>query len=370
MKDILAKLVALPTTSDNPQANHQAIGYIDRSLSQRGLFVKRHEWGSHESLVATTRPTKTPKIMLAGHIDVVPGPQHMYQLTEKGDKLYGRGVQDMKFAIAAFLQLVDDIQDDLDKYDFGIMITSDEETSGQYGTKKLLEVGYRPQICVLPDGAENWALEQSCKGVMWVVATASGTAAHGSRPWEGESAIEKMLSFLHDVRHDLFSNQGPDTNTCNVSIIKGGNTFNQISDSCQVDIDIRFTSREEQDKIVSHIAELAKTHQVNYELRLNDAAVNIDLADPLVAAYIRSFEKIIGLPLKTMRSHGSSDARYFAGYDIPTLVMYPPSGGYHSDCEWIDTKAFYQFRDLLQDYLDQNAKTPESSQLRQTAKCR
>lgn len=370
MKDILSKLIELPTTDNNPTARHQAIEYIARFLRERGLFVKRYQWGEYESLIATTRQTKTPKIMLAGHVDVVPGPTNMFKLTEQDGKLCGRGVQDMKFAIAMFMQLVEDLKNNLSEYDLGLMITSDEEVGGQNGTKKLLEIGYHPQICVLPDGAQNWALEQSCKGVMWIVATASGIAAHGSRPWEGESAIEKMLSFLHDVRHDLFSDQGPDTNTCNVSIIKGGNTFNQISDSCQVDIDIRFTSREEQRKIISHITELAKTHGVNYKLKLNDAAVNIDLADPLVAAYISSFEKIIGQPLTTMRSHGSSDARYFAGYDIPTLVMYPPSGGYHSDCEWIDIKAFYQFRDLLQDYLDQNAKTPESSQLRQIAKCR
>lgn len=355
MKDILADLIAFPTVSGNHEANHQALDYIEHFLRERGLLVKRHEWGGFESLVATTRPTKTPRIMLAGHIDVVPAPPRFFQLEERDGRFYGRGTCDMKFAIAAYLQLVDDIQDDLESYDFGIMITTDEELGGRDGVKALLHEGYRAEAFVLPDGGDSWALEQSAKGIIWVTATASGASAHGSRPWEGQSAIEKMMLFLQAVQRDLFAEQNDDTSTINIGAIHGGSAVNQVADVCTADIDMRPLNKEDQAKILGRLSELSAEYDVNYEIRLNDSPIEIDMADPYVVAYAQSVENAIGRPMGTMKSNGGSDARYIAAYDIPTLVGYPTGGGRHSDDEWIDADGFYKFRDVLDDYLNRVA---------------
>jgi acetylornithine deacetylase/succinyl-diaminopimelate desuccinylase-like protein len=68
-----------------------------------------------------------------------------------------------------------------------------------------------------------------------------------------------------------------------------------------------------------------------------------------------------------MKSNGGSDARYLADYDIPTLITYPTGGGRHSDDEWLEVKSFYQFRDVLQDYLAKTARlapTPDENRLK------
>src|SRR5438876_614410 len=152
MRDILADLIAFPTVSGNLAASHEALDYIEHSLAQHGLHIQRHSWNGYPSLVATTQHTKNPRVLLAAHLDVVPAPPELFKLTKRGGKFYGRGTCDMKFAIAAYLQLIDDLSEDLNAYDLGIMITADEEIGGKDGVKALLEKGgYRADVCVLPD---------------------------------------------------------------------------------------------------------------------------------------------------------------------------------------------------------------------------
>ncbi len=364
---IFADLVAFPTVSGNQETTHQAFEYIDHFLRERGLYVQRHEWGGFESLVATTQPTKKPRVMLAAHLDVVPAPPRLFKLEERDGKFYGRGTCDMKFAIAAYLQLVEDLREKLHLYDFGIMITADEEIGGRDGMKSLLESGYRAQAFVLPDGGDNWALEQAAKGVLWVIATASGQSAHGSRPWEGESAIEKMMLFLQAAQRGLFAEQNDNTSTLTIGTLHGGSAVNQVPDVCTANMDIRSLNQEEHGKIINRLNELSQQYDVSIELHLNDPPISIDMADPFVVAYAKSVEKITGRPMETMKSNGGSDARHIAPYNVPILIGYPNGGGRHSEEEWIEIKSLFQFKDVLQDYLAQTAattSTPEFDALR------
>jgi acetylornithine deacetylase/succinyl-diaminopimelate desuccinylase-like protein len=360
IKDIFADLISFPTVSNDRRANNDALDYIETFLGARGMHIRRFEQNGRESLVATTRQTKKPRILLAAHIDVVPGAPIMFKLQERDGKFYGRGVCDMKFAIAAYLQLIDDLQGSLHTYDLGIMITSDEEVGGRDGTKMLLDkIGYRSEVCVIPDGGDNWALEREAKGLLWAVITTSGISAHGSRPWEGASAIEKMMNFLRTVQYDLFSEQNDQTSTCNIGTIQGGKAVNQVADVCSANLDIRPVDREAQANIISHLNKLGKQYDVGIEYHLNDSPIDIDLNDPYVIAYVESVEKAIGRPIEFMKSNGGSDARYFAGYDIPTLTGYPTGGGRHSDSEWLEVESFYQFNDALHDFIERTAKVTD-----------
>lgn len=351
IKQTLADLVAFPTTEDNPEARRQAIDYIEKSLSNHLTYVKRYEWNGFESLYAAPRAGKTPKVLLAAHIDVVTGQPEQFKLTAKDGNLYGRGVSDMKFAVAAYLTLLDELED-INAYDFGILITSDEEIGGYNGVKKFVEGGLMPQVVILPDGGANWTLEQSAKGMIRPYFTARGIPMHGSRTWEGESAIEKMMNFLRQVQYDVFPEQGPETSTFNVGRIEGGNVFNQISDICTADVDIRPLNSAEAERILAKIDRIARDNDVTYELLLNESAMEIDLGDPLVKTFIASTEKVLGRPIKTMRSYAGSDARHWAPYNIPTLVMYPESGEHHGDHEWLSEEALHQFKSIVIDYLN------------------
>ena len=360
IKQLLADLVAFPTTEDNPEARREAMDYIEDILRKYLPHVQRYEWNGFESLYAAPTKTKTPKVLLAAHVDVVVGQPEQFKLVAKDGNLYGRGVSDMKFAVAGYLAMLNEL-DDVSKYDFGILITSDEEIGGYNGVKKFVDDGYLPQIVVLPDGGGSWTLEQAAKGMIRPYFTARGIPMHGSRTWEGESAIEKMMNFLRQVQYDLFPEQGPETNTFNVGRIEGGNVFNQISDICTADVDIRPVDNTEAKRILAKMDKIARDNDVTYELLLNESAIQINLDDPLVKAFIASVEKVLGRPIQTMRGLAGSDARHWAPHNIPTMVMYPESGEHHGDHEWLSEEALHHFKDIVIDYLNAVALSPQTT---------
>ncbi|MFC3847312.1 succinyl-diaminopimelate desuccinylase [Helicobacter baculiformis] len=94
-------------------------------------------------------PTKTPlHFCFAGHIDVVPVSQGWqydpFGGVVHGDFLYGRGAQDMKGGIAAFVCALRDVcatlKEDAPPLILSILLTSDEEGEAQFGTQYILEV--------------------------------------------------------------------------------------------------------------------------------------------------------------------------------------------------------------------------------------
>src|SRR5215217_5045344 len=50
-----------------------------------------------------------PRILLHGHADVVPGEERQFEPYEQDGELYGRGVYDMKGALAAMMYAVSDL---------------------------------------------------------------------------------------------------------------------------------------------------------------------------------------------------------------------------------------------------------------------
>jgi succinyl-diaminopimelate desuccinylase len=189
----LATLVAMPTISDDIIANDMAMDYIQAYVAERGVYCKRYRFKGHSALLASTQPNNllTPKVLLSGHTDVVTGDEGLFTLTAKGDKLFGRGVYDMKFALAGYLQIIDELKDNLSSYDLGLMITSDEEISS-VSVHELVKKGLKPQVCIMPDStAPGWDIETVAKGFWRFDLIAEGRTAHGARPWEGESASLK-----------------------------------------------------------------------------------------------------------------------------------------------------------------------------------
>src|SRR5262249_52817524 len=78
------------------------------------------------------------------------------------------------------------------------------------------------------------------KGSLQAAISTAGRAAHSAYPEQGESAIEKLLDVLNDIRgidwpgNDVFG----DT-TCNIGIVSGGKRANVIPDAAQATIQIR-----------------------------------------------------------------------------------------------------------------------------------
>jgi succinyl-diaminopimelate desuccinylase len=362
MKNILADLVAMRTISDDIAANEQALDYIQSYLEERGMIGKRYVINGHGAYVASTRTDNlmNPKILLAAHVDVVPGSDAVFTLKHENGKVLGRGVYDMKSAAAAYLQVVDDIQDSLTDYDFGIMITTDEELGGKEGvngTLGLIDAGHRAEICVLPDGGRNWQIERLAKGAWRFYLKAGGKSAHGSRPWQGDSAAYKLVDALYAIKQ-LFIGEGPETDTLNIGVIHGGTADNQIPDYMEAEIVIRILSEENLTEKRAAVAKICEQYGVYTEDRLVKHPFVTDTDLPLIQTFMQCVEQVTGNPSLPCISYAASDAPHFQTVGIPCIVTYPLGGMHHSEEEWIDESVLADFPNIIHAYLDKTAKQP------------
>ncbi len=359
MEDLLAKLVSMPTITDDTVANNLALDYLEDYFAQRSLHVERFESKGHGSLIATIKPgTKQAKVMLYGHIDVVPASEQGFTLRRNGDKLFGRGVLDMKFAIAAYMRVVDQLQERLDDYDFAIMITSDEEYGGRDGINSipdLLAKGYRSEVCIMPDGGRAWDVEAVAKGYWRFDLIATGRTAHGSRPWEGDSASLKLIQALHELRLK-FKDHGPDTDTLNVGKIHGDGTYNQVPSTMTAQIEIRLATDEAYQTNKTFVDTLCQKYGLTTRTRTQQQPLRQNIGHPLLQAFMQSITEVTGHRSKPCLSLAASDASYFNDVGIPCALTYLPGGEHHSENEWISGKALEMMPEVILRYLDTVAK--------------
>lgn len=365
MNENLVRLVEFPTFTEDQQANREALGYVGEYLTTRGMNVYYHEFNGFRSMVATTRPNvKDSPVMLASHMDVV-AVSSMDELRphQDGDRLYGRGMLDMKFNIDTSMSIVDDLASEgvLDDYDFSIAITTDEETGGYFGTQKLLEAGYSPKVCILPDGGDNWQMQVSSKGYShYNVAVLDGKTAHSRAPWDGNNAIERLLATQGAI-YTLFPNKpdmGPDTNTISLNVINGGSVVNQVPNSAEMLLDARFYSAEEMKRIHQAMGRICLEHGAVLSTLAEGAPANFDIESKYLAPFAKLIQQETGIAVVGSRTLGSSDARFYAQKGIPVISLYPTGGDHHSDKEWISATALSQYKRVVRQYLDQFARVP------------
>lgn len=348
LQNILADLVAFRTVTGNYEQAAELLSYV---RAQTNGNMHESDFVSHDfpSLILSTQKTTRPKVTLQAHIDVVPGDDGQFRLVHDGDKLYGRGVYDMKFALACYIKLVQELGPRLNTYDFALMLTSDEEVGGAHGVKALIDHGYQTDVCILPDGGDNWQIEERAKGTWHVALHAEGLAAHGSRPWEGNNAAAKLVSALHAIQ--TLNTDKPNDTTVAITQIQSGKSVNQIPESALATLDIRFMTMQAYESIHHQLATLAKQHHCQLETLLLLEPIQHSIKDPFIDDFITTAKQTLGQHLVSTLSFGATDGRYFVAQGTPVIVIRPVGGGQHSADEWISQQSLETFYQILKQYI-------------------
>jgi succinyl-diaminopimelate desuccinylase len=353
--DVLAKLVSYESVDGKNDQTTALFGYLYDYLDQKGLNTELIHRNGTPSIFASTQSTKTPKVILQAHMDVVPDRPENFTMTEYEGKVYGRGVFDMKFAAACYLTLIDELGDSLRDYDFGLMLTSDEEIGGEDGVGYLLEEGYGGEVCLLPDGGDDWQIEASCNGVWIIRLVANGTSAHGSRPWEGDNAIDKLIDAIAEIK-GLFKEIRRGESSITASTISATGAVNQVPDRAEATLDIRFKSLDESDAYQGAISLIIENRGLELDVVAESPCGLLDLQNEHVINFMHVAGRFLGHPIEKNHSLGASDARYFAAHNIPTIIIRPPGGGHHGSGEWIDKAGLLKFHELIKEYVTTVAK--------------
>ena len=235
---------------------------VERFLKdQPHLTVRRHG----DTIVASTDFGRERRVILAGHLDVVPVIDNFPpRWLEPGDPLirgdvaaafphdrvmWGRGATDMKASDAVMLYLAAVLDDATvrPRYDLTYVFYDHEEVVAEKnGLRKVVEAHpdwIRGDFAIIGEPTDC-GIEGGCNGTMRFDVVAHGTAAHSARAWMGDNAIHKAGEILRrlaayepaDVPVDgLTYREG-----VNATLISGGKGTNVIPDECRVHVNYRF----------------------------------------------------------------------------------------------------------------------------------
>lgn len=343
-------LVRMKTTADRLEELTRSVDYVEKFFQGSSVIIKRYESGGKPSIVISTQETLSPDIMLVGHLDVVPAPDELFEPRYEGNKMFGRGVCDMKSECVVLMQILKDLAAQENPPNIALMLTTDEEIGGFDGVNHLVnDVGYRCQVAIVPDGGQAPDdIVLMNKGILLLRLTAHGKTGHGSRPWLGENAIDKILAAYNRVQTLIPAKATADDfwyHTCNIGLIQGGEAANQIAGEATCDLDIRYTeeitSKELLEKIEQVVGDL-----VEVSVRVSGEPIYTDQHDPFVKTYASCAQDVLGIHPTFNKHCGSNDGRFFTALGIPIIVSRPTSGDQHSPHEWLDMTSVSVFHEI------------------------
>lgn len=185
---------------------------------------------------------ETPRVWLSTHMDTVPP---YIPPTEDDEKIYGRGACDAKGIIASQITAAERLRKEgID--DIGLLFTVEEERAST-GAKaaNLHPLAAKCEFLINGEPTDN-DLAIGSKGTFRLNIKTTGKAAHSAYPEMGESAIEKLLDILDDVRHTRLPNdEFFGETTVNIGTIEGGMALNVIPPSADAGLAIRLTTKRE-----------------------------------------------------------------------------------------------------------------------------
>ena len=220
MLSLLADLVAIESVANEESPAQELMA--DR-MASLGLEVdawsidfdelRRHpaytsdvERAGGRGVVGTLRGGDGPTLILNGHVDVVPAGESErwtrapFELTREGDRLFGRGVVDMKGQLCAALFSAQAIRDSGIRLDGSLQIQSViGEEDGGAGTLATILRGHRGDAAVVVEPTD-FMVAPAQAGALSFRVTVPGLAAHGALREEGVDPVEKFIPIFRAIR--------------------------------------------------------------------------------------------------------------------------------------------------------------------------
>jgi len=175
-----------------------------------------------------------PLVVLSTHIDTVPP---FIPSREDEARIHGRGACDAKGIVAAQVFAAQRLREE-GRGHLGLLFVVGEE-DGSQGAQAANSLPNRCRYLINGEPTESHQATGG-KGVLRVTIEAAGRTAHAAYPELGESAIEKLLDVLQDLRAASWPVSellGPTTH--NIGVIGGGIKPNVVPDAASAEVMFR-----------------------------------------------------------------------------------------------------------------------------------
>ncbi|HZU28170.1 MAG TPA: M20/M25/M40 family metallo-hydrolase [Bryobacteraceae bacterium] len=175
-----------------------------------------------------------PLVTLSTHMDTVPP---FFPSSEDEEFIHGRGACDTKGIIAAMITAATQLLEAGIRGLALLFVVGEERNSA--GAYIAAANGRGSRFLINGEPTEN-KLALGSKGALRVEVVAHGRMAHSAYPELGESAIEKLLDALSEVRRVELPTDGIlGASTLNIGTLSGGRAPNVIPDRACAEIMIR-----------------------------------------------------------------------------------------------------------------------------------
>lgn len=291
-------------------------------------------------------------ILFLCHIDVVPAKVEFFKIKIKDNKLFGRGVLDMKGPLVASLDAFIKLWKS-GKENIIFAVTSDEEIGGFKGTEFLVKNIFRKiEMAIIPDSSsEDLVLIQ--KAPFHIKILAKGKSAHGSKPWEGVNAAENLLKCCAEIVKKVKGNTHQST-TATICQFHSGEATNMVPNNAEAVIDIRIKQESEVKTIIKNINNSSKKFGCEWEKIDEPLFFEAEKDNFFIKKWQEAFKEVHHQKqVKFIVENGASDARFlWKELRIPVIVTSVKGGGAHSNHEWADIDSLNKLSETIVKFIN------------------
>jgi succinyl-diaminopimelate desuccinylase len=347
---LASQLIGLRTDAGRHDELRAALDLIARQLPA-DVTVEWFVRNGHHSFLAyagASRPERF-RVILNGHVDVIPGKPQQYQATRVDDRIYGVGALDMKSNLAVLCAVFADMVHRV-PYPLALQVVSDEEIGGFDGTLLQVEQGVRADFVISGETTQFNVVHQA-KGIVWLKVHAQGVPAHGAYPWRGQNALSMLTEAWQRIAtafpvptHEAW------VTTVNLARIETSNVaFNKVPDEAHMWLDVRCVPADAH-TVVARIREyVGATCRV--EVIANEPALDVPATHPDIVRLQAAVASVRGAPAPLSAAMGSSDARHFTHVGCAGVEFGPVGGGIGSDEEWTSVVGLTDYAAIMRHFL-------------------
>ncbi|MFL6751920.1 MAG: succinyl-diaminopimelate desuccinylase [Sphingomicrobium sp.] len=337
------RLINVPSVTP---ASGEVFDVLGAALTSLGFELDR--WvlgdppdGPTENMIAM-RGSGAPHFGFAGHLDVVPAGEgwdgNPFDAAIVDGRVVGRGANDMKSAIAAFVAAVSRVEHTSGTV--SLLITGDEEGYATYGTPRIIdrlnERQVRPDMILIGEPTSVERLGDTVKigrrgsVNMWI--ETPGVQGHVAYPHRGTNPIPplaRVIAALDAVHLDDGTDAFPPSNLEFTAISTPTSASNVIPGSATAQLNIRFNELHKGADLVRMIEEVAEREAPGAKVRARiSGEAFLTPPGPLFDVVVQAIEEETGLTPELSTSGGTSDGRFLiqlcpvVDFGLPNATMH------------------------------------------------
>lgn len=344
---MIGRLIAFDTTSR--ESNLALIDFVREYLDHWGIASELVYDADRRkaNLFATIGPTEEGGVMLSGHSDVVPvdGQEwdvDPFTLTERDDRLYGRGSADMKSFIGVTLAKLPDFLERSLALPIHIALTYDEEV-GCLGVRRLVAAlagrAVKPKLCIIGEPTLMRPVIAH-KGSRRLRCHVHGHEAHSSLTHRGVNAVEtaaELVAYLRGIARRKRSEGpfdpafDPPYTTIQTGLITGGTAVNIVPRDCDFEFEMRYLPVDDPDLVVGELTRHAESLLPEMHSISADTSIQFEETNAVPALAAQESDTVVQLALALSGANGTGKVSFategglFQQSGIPTVICGPGS---------------------------------------------